>query len=208
MTTWLLRRLMQAAVLVVALAMTVIVFVGVNVIGDPGRDPDLARGRPGRAHSCGRGARPRQAAVAAIPLLPVGRAARRPGSQLRLQRACVAPDHRAHARDDGTRSHRGAALDRTWHPPRSVRRLVSEFAAWPQRHGRQHPGIFAAQLLGRPDADHGVRRATRLAALHRPRSDVTAVRRAMVVSDPRRIGAHGDACAQSVASAISRWCCA
>ena len=33
MTTWLLRRLMQAALVV--LAMTVIVFIGVNVIGDP-----------------------------------------------------------------------------------------------------------------------------------------------------------------------------
>ena len=42
--------------------------------------------------------------------------------------------------------------------------LRPDSAARQGDHGRQHPGLLAADLLGRADADHGLRRAARLAA--------------------------------------------
>jgi hypothetical protein len=60
-------------------------------------------------------------------------------------------------------------------------------------HGGVHPRLLAAHLLGRADADHGVRRAARLATLHGPRrdmlgpwlrrDDLVQLRHAMVVPD-------------------------
>ena len=53
----------------------------------------------------------------------------------------------------------------------SIGRAAAAFAGLEGYPGRQHPRLLAADLLGRADADHGLRRATRLAAEHRAGRD-------------------------------------
>ena len=109
MTTWLIRRLIQA--LFVLLAMSVIVFIGVHVIGNPVDiliSPEADQAERARV-------------IAALGLdqplwrqyllFRLRRAARRPRPQLRVQRARAAADRAAHAGDYGTRGHRGADVD-------------------------------------------------------------------------------------------------
>jgi hypothetical protein len=96
-TVYLLRRLIQAAGVV--LAMSVIVFIGVYAIGDPVEiliSPDADQFERERRHQ---GARPRPAALGAVPDLPRQGAARRPRPVLRVQRAGAEADPPADAGD-------------------------------------------------------------------------------------------------------------
>ena len=123
MTTWLIRRLIQA--LFVVLAMSVIVFIGVHVIGNPVDiliSPEADQAERARIIAA---SGTRSAAVEAVPAVRQRRAARRSRPQLRVQRAGAEADRAAHAGDDGTRGHRGADVDRVRHPAGAVRRAVS-----------------------------------------------------------------------------------
>ncbi|CAA9229109.1 MAG: ABC transporter, permease protein 1 (cluster 5, nickel/peptides/opines), partial [uncultured Acetobacteraceae bacterium] len=158
-----------------------------------GGDPHQPGGRPVRARARGQGARPRPAALAAVPDLPGQGAARRPRPLLRVQRAGAEAHPPADAGDarTGGRRHGGGAHHR--HPARPLRRPQTRQPAQQGHHGGQHPGLLAAHLLGRAHADPGLRRAARLAALHGAGRDGGGAGDALELPHARRPGAHGHA---------------
>ena len=197
MTTWLIRRLIQA--LFVLLAMSVIVFIGVHVIGNPVDiliSPEADQAERARVIAA---LGSRSAAMEAVSAVPRRRAAWRSWPQLRFQRARAAADRATYAGDDGTRGHCGADVDVLGIPLGLYAGLYPEGAAGTHDHGRQHPGVLAADFLGRPDADHGVRGAAWLAAEHGPRCDRGIVRHPVVIPDAGRTAAPGAAGVEPVA---------
>ena len=189
MTTWLIRRLIQA--LFVLLAMSVIVFIGVHVIGNPVDiliSPEADQAERARI-------------IAALGLdqplwrqylLFVGDALHgdlgrsfvfnEPALRLIAQRMPATMELAVTA----------VLMSMFIGIPLGLYAgLYPEGAAGTHDHGRQHPGLLAADFLGRADADHGVRGAAWLAAEHRPRRDRGAVRHPVVVPDAGRAAASG-----------------
>ena len=78
--------------------------------------------------------------------------------------------------------------------------LKPDSLASQDHHGRLDPGLQPADVLGRTDADHGVRRDARLAAIHRAR------RRLPPISASPRACSRSTACATSCCR-LSTWRC-
>ena len=153
-TGWLLRRLAQAALVV--LVMSLIVFVGVHAIGNP---IDILIGRRQPAGTAA-GHRPPRAGPAAVAPVP----------GLRATARCTATWAVFVYQEDAI----GLILQRlpATHGAGAVGTLLLAvlvgmplglFAGmkpsirWPALDGGQHPRLLAAGLLGRADADHGLR---------------------------------------------------
>src|ERR1043166_6776081 len=113
MLPFLFRRLGQSALVIAAMA--TLVFVGVYAIGNPidiliSPEADETEGAPatprrGRARRCERAARPRPAAVAAVPGVRQIRPRGRPRPLVRARRAGARIDPPAHAGDIGAGVH-------------------------------------------------------------------------------------------------------
>ena len=88
--------------------------------------------------------------------------------------------------------------DRARHSARALCRPQAGQLRFASRSWRVDPRLLAADLLGRPDADHGVRRDARLAAVDRARPDRD------LFSASRRACSRSTACATLPAGAQSR----
>ena len=176
MLVFIIRRSLQSVV--VLLVMSLLVFVGVYAIGNP--IDILINPQADQAE--------RERAIAALGLdkplceqyltLPRGALHGDLGRSFVHSTSGARADPRAHAGDAGARARRDADRDRARHSARPVGRAEAQRRRRPHDHGRLDPRLLAADVLGRPDADHGVLGAARLAAVERPRRDGDAVRRA------------------------------
>ena len=174
MLVYIIRRSLQSVV--VLFVMSLLVFVGVYAIGNP---IDILINPQADQID-------RERAIAALGLdkplweqyleLPHRRAARRPRPLVRAQHVGARADPRADAGDDGARAHGDADRDRARHSARTVGGTQAERRRRAHDHDGLDPRLLAADVLGRPDADHGVLGDAGLAAVERPRPDDAAVR--------------------------------
>ena len=200
MTAYILRRLMQTAVLVAV--MSVIVFFGIHIVGDPvwllvNPQMDQKRHRGG-----GQGARPRPADLGAVFPLRERRTARRSRPLLHLRRAGADRHPPAHARHPRARLHGPGDGDRRRHPARPLRRTQARQLGVQDDHGGLHRRLQPADLLGRADADHGVCGHAGLAALHRARRHRHLSRHHLQPLHARRPAPHPAAGAQPGAAQV------
>ncbi len=197
MTAWLLRRVIQA--LFVMFVMTVLVFFAVNVIGNP---VDILI--PPEANQA-----ERARIIAELGLdqplwaqylqFVKGALQGNLGKSYVYQRVRTARHPAPDAGDAGARFLLGDPRDPDRHSAWALCGSSAGRTPVQDHHGRQHPRLLAADILGRADADHDLRRPARLAAERRPRRDRRTVRRAMVVPDARRPDPSDPAGAQPVA---------
>ena len=191
MTTWLIRRLIQA--LFVVLAMSVIVFIGVHVIGNPVDiliSPEADQAERARVIASLGLDQPlwKQYVLFLNDALhgDLGRSFvfNEPALTLIAQRMPATMELAVTA----------VLLSIVFGIPLGLYAgLYPDSIAGAHDHGGQHSRLLAADVLGRADADHGVRGAAWLAALDRPRRHGGIVRRSVVVPDLGRIAAP-DAC--------------
>ena len=181
MAVWLIRRIVQATLVV--LAMTVIVFIGLHVIGNP--IDILISPQADQAE--------RARAIAALGLdKPLW------DQYLWFLKDALRGDlGRSFVFNEPALRIIGQRMPATLElavsavlisvifgiPLGLYAGLRPDGCASPRHHGQQHTGFQCAHLLGRSDADHGVRRATRVAAELRARRDCGAVRRPVVLPD-------------------------
>ncbi len=174
MLVFIIRRSLQSVV--VLFVMSLLVFVGVYAVGNP---IDILINPQADQID-------RERAIAALGLdkplwaqywsFLAGRRARRPRALVRAQHVRARADPRADAGDDGARADGDADRDRARHPARAVGGAAAERHRRALDHGGLDPRLLAADVLGRPDADHGVLGDAGLAAVERPRRDDAALR--------------------------------
>ena len=137
----------------------------------PDRRADLAGRDPGDPRRDHQGLRPRPAAPRAVPALPRQHPVRRPRPLLRLRPARAAAHPVAPAGDAGADPRRRAQRHPDRRAARPLRRLPAGRRRLQGHHGRLHPRLLGADLLGRPPPDPRLRRLSRLAAGRRARPD-------------------------------------
>ena len=174
MLVYIIRRSMQSVV--VLFVMSLLVFVGVYAIGNP---IDILINPQADQID-------RENAIAALGLdKPLweqylvflkGALTGDLGKSFVHATSALGPHPRTDAGDDGARHLRDADRRRARNSAGPVGGSQAERHRWAFDHGRLDSRLFAADVLGRPDADHGVLGHAGLASVEWPRPDDAAVR--------------------------------